>query len=418
MTFMVKRRVVVTGVGLITALGTGLRATWQGLLAGKSGAGPITHFDAANFPTRIAAEVKDFNPAKFVDRKDIKKMDTFIHYAIAASEFALKDAGLDVFDKVSGERAGVIIGSGIGGFGAIEREHETLLKQGPRRMSPFFIPSTIINLASGQVSIRCGARGPNSAPCTACSSGSHAIGDSFRIIERGDADVMIAGGSEAAITPMAIGGFDALKALSTRNDAPERASRPFDRERDGFVLGEGAGILILEELEHARARNAAIYCEMAGYGMSGDAYHITAPTPDGDGPARAMRATLRDAGIEPNAVDYINAHGTSTQPNDRTETAAIRSVFGEHAYKLAVSSTKSMIGHLLGAAGAVEAGVVALTIRNNIIHPTINLDYPDPDCDLDYVPNVARRASVRYALSNSFGFGGTNACLLLKRFDP
>jgi 3-oxoacyl-[acyl-carrier-protein] synthase II len=418
MTFMVKRRVVVTGVGLITALGTGLRATWQGLLAGKSGAGPITHFDADNFPTKIAAEVKDFNPAKFVDRKDIKKMDTFIHYAIAASEFALKDAGLHVFDKISGERAGVIIGSGIGGFGAIEREHETLLKQGPRRMSPFFIPSTIINLAAGQVSIRCGARGPNSAPCTACSSGSHAIGDSFRIIERGDADVMIAGGSEAAITPMAIGGFDALKALSTRNDAPERASRPFDRERDGFVLGEGAGILILEELGHARSRNAAIYCEMAGYGMSGDAYHITAPAPDGDGPARAMRATLRDAGVEPNAVDYINAHGTSTQPNDRTETAAIRSVFGEHAYKLAVSSTKSMIGHLLGAAGAVEAGVAALTIRDNIIHPTINLDYPDPDCDLDYVPNVTRRASVRYALSNSFGFGGTNACLLLKRFDP
>jgi len=418
MAFMVKRRVVVTGVGLITALGTGLRATWKGLLAGKSGAGLITHFDAANFPTRIAAEVKDFNPAQFIDRKEIKKMDTFIHYAVAASEFALKDSGLDVFDQISGERVGVIIGSGIGGFGAIEREHETLLKHGPRRMSPFFIPSSIINLAAGQVSIRYGARGPISAPCTACSSGSHAIGDSYRIIERGDADVMIAGGSEAAITPMAIGGFDALKALSTRNDAPDRASRPFDRERDGFVLGEGAGILILEEMEHARSRNAAIYCEIAGYGMSGDAYHITAPTPDGDGAARAMRATLRDAGIEPNAVDYINAHGTSTPPNDRTESAAIRSVFGEHAYKLAVSSTKSMIGHLLGAAGAVEAGVAALTIRENIIHPTINLDYPDPDCDLDYVPNVARRASVRYALSNSFGFGGTNACLLLKRFNP
>jgi 3-oxoacyl-[acyl-carrier-protein] synthase II len=418
MTFMVKRRVVVTGVGLITPLGTGLQETWQGLLAGKSGAGPITHFDAANFPTTIAAEVKDFNSAKFIDRKDIKKMDTFIHYAIAASEFALRDAGLGVFDKVSGERAGVIIGSGIGGFGAIEREHETLLKQGPRRMSPFFIPSTIINLAAGQVSIRCGARGPNSAPCTACSSGSHAIGDSYRIVERGDADVMIAGGSEAAITPMAIGGFDALKALSTRNDAPERASRPFDRERDGFVLGEGAGILILEELEHARSRNAPIYCEIVGYGMSSDAYHITAPTPDGDGPARAMRMTLRDAGIEPSDIDYINAHGTSTPPNDRTETTAIRSVFGEHAYKLAISSTKSMIGHLLGAAGAVEAGVVALTIRDHVIHPTINLEYPDPNCDLDYVPNVARRASVRYALSNSFGFGGTNACLLLKRFEP
>ncbi|MBP1610152.1 MAG: 3-oxoacyl-(acyl-carrier-protein) synthase [Acidobacteria bacterium] len=415
---MVKRRVVVTGVGLITPLGTGLQETWQGLLAGKSGAGPITHFDAADFPTRIAAEVKDFNPAQFADRKDIKKMDTFIHYAIAASEFALKDAGLSRFDKVSGERAGVVIGSGIGGFGTIEREHEILLKQGPRRMSPFFIPSSIINLAAGQVSIRYGARGPNSAPCTACSSGSHAIGDSFRMIERGDADVMIAGGSEAAITPMAIGGFDALKALSTRNDAPAKASRPFDRERDGFVLGEGAGILILEELERARSRNAAIYCEIVGYGMSGDAYHITAPTSEGDGPARAMRATLRDAGIEASAIDYINAHGTSTPPNDRAETAAIRSVFGEHAYKLAVSSTKSMIGHLLGAAGAVEAGIVALTIRDQIIHPTINLEYPDPDCDLDYVPNVARRARVRYALSNSFGFGGTNACLLLKRCEP
>jgi 3-oxoacyl-[acyl-carrier-protein] synthase II len=415
---MVKRRVVVTGVGLITSLGTGLRETWQGLLAGKSGVGPITRFDAANFPTRIAAEVKNFHPAQFIDRKDIKKTDTFIHYAIAASESALRDSRLGAFDKVSGERAGVIIGSGIGGFSTIEREHETLLKQGPRKMSPFFIPSSIINLASGQVSIRCGARGPNSSPCTACSSGSHAIGDSFRIIERGDADIMIAGGSEAAITPMAVGGFDALKALSTRNDDPEKASRPFDRERDGFVLGEGAGILILEELEHARSRNAAIYCEMAGYGMSGDAYHITAPPPDGDGAARAMRATIRDAGIEPDAVDYINAHGTSTPPNDRTETAAIRAVFGKHAYKLAISSTKSMIGHLLGAAGAVEAGVVALSIRDSIIHPTINYDYPDPDCDLDYVPNVARKANVRYALSNSFGFGGTNACLLLKRFDP
>jgi 3-oxoacyl-[acyl-carrier-protein] synthase II len=414
---MVKRRVVVTGVGLVTALGVGSQETWQGLLSGKSGAGPITHFNAAQFPTRIAAEVKGFDATKFVERKDVKKMDMFIHYAIAASEFALKDAGMEVFDEISGERVGVVIGSGIGGFGAIEREHETLLKQGPKRMSPFFIPSSIVNLASGQVSIRCGARGPNSAPCTACSSGSHAVGDSFRIIERGDADVMVAGGSEAAITPMAIGGFDALKALSTRNDAAEKASRPFDRERDGFVLGEGAGILILEELEHARVRKAPIYCEIVGYGMSGDAYHITAPSPNGDGAARAMRVTLRDAGIEPNAVDYINAHGTSTPPNDRTETAAIRSVFGDHAYKLAISSSKSMIGHLLGAAGAVEAGVAALTIRDQVIHPTINQEFPDPDCDLDYVPNLARRANVRYALSNSFGFGGTNACLVLKRFE-
>jgi 3-oxoacyl-[acyl-carrier-protein] synthase II len=310
-----------------------------------------------------------------------------------------------------------MIGSGIGGFGAIEREHETLLRFGPKRLSPFFIPSCIINLASGQVSIRFGTRGPNSAPCTACSSGSHAIGDSFRIIERGDADVMIAGGSESAITPLAIGGFDALKALSTRNEEPARASRPFDLERDGFVLGEGAGVLILEELEQARARGAQIYAEIVGYGMSGDACHITAPSPQGDGAARAMRTTLQDGGITPEQVDYINAHGSSTPSNDRTETIAIRAVFGKHAYKLAISSTKSMIGHSLGAAGAIEAAVTALTLRDQIVHPTINQEYPDPDCDLDYVPNVARRAHINYALSSSFGFGGTNACLLLKRFE-
>jgi 3-oxoacyl-[acyl-carrier-protein] synthase II len=413
---MLKRRVVVTGVGLVTALGVGSQQTWLALLKGESGIGPITRFDTTNFPTAIAGEVKGFDPSLFVEKKEVKKMDTFIHFALAASGFALKDAKLDI-DESESERVGVIIGSGIGGFAIIEREHEVLLKEGPKRISPFFIPSSIVNLAAGQVSIQFGARGPNSAPCTACSAGSHAIGDSFKIIQRGDADVMIAGGSEAAITPMGVGGFAALKALSTRNHEPAKASRPFDRERDGFVVGEGAGILILEELEHARQRGANIYAELAGYGMSGDAYHITAPSTDGDGAIRAMRLTLKDAGITPDQVDYINAHGTSTPPNDRTETAAIRAVFGEHAYKLAVSSTKSMIGHLLGAAGAVEAGVTALTIREQSIHPTINQEFPDPDCDLDYVPNIARQARIRYALSNSFGFGGTNACLLLKRFD-
>jgi 3-oxoacyl-[acyl-carrier-protein] synthase II len=413
---MLKRRVVVTGVGLVTALGVGSQQTWPALLKGESGIGPITRFDTTNFPTAIAAEVKGFDPSLFVEKKEIKKMDTFIHFALAASGFALKDAKLDI-DESESERVGVIIGSGIGGFAIIEREHEVLLREGPKRISPFFIPSSIVNLAAGQVSIRYGARGPNSAPCTACSAGSHAIGDSFKIVQRGDADVMIAGGSEAAITPMGVGGFAALKALSTRNDEPAKASRPFDRERDGFVVGEGAGILILEELEHARQRGSDIYAEIVGYGMSGDAYHITAPSTDGDGAIRAMRLTLKDAGIAPDQVDYINAHGTSTPPNDRTETAAIRAVFGEHAYKLAVSSTKSMIGHLLGAAGAVEAGVTALTIREQTIHPTINQEFPDPDCDLDYVPNVARQAKIRYALSNSFGFGGTNACLLLKRFE-
>ncbi len=412
-----KRRVVITGVGLVSALGVGTRETWQGLLQGLSGAGPITHFDATQFPTRIAAEVKNFNPLAYMEKKEVKKMDTFIHYAIAGAEFAMKDSGLAPFDGETAERAGVVIGSGIGGFGTIEDEHATLMNQGPKRVSPFFIPSSIINLAAGQVSIRFGAKGPNSAPCTACSTGSHAVGDSFRIIERGDADIVICGGSEAAITPLAIAGFDALKALSTRNDEPAKASRPFDLERDGFVLGEGAGILVLEELEHAKARGASIYAEMAGYGMSGDAHHITAPSPNGEGAMRAIRMTLRDAGIRPDQVDYVNAHGTSTGPNDRAETAALHSVFGEHARKLMISSTKSMIGHLLGAAGAVEAGVVALTLRDQMIHPTINQEFPDPECDLDYVPNVARKAQIRYALSNSFGFGGTNACLLLKRFE-
>jgi 3-oxoacyl-[acyl-carrier-protein] synthase II len=413
----VKRRVVVTGVGMVTALGLGTEETWRSLIDGVSGVGPITRFDAAQFPTRIAAEVKNFDPSVFIERKDARKMDTFIHYAVAAAEFAMKDSALPRLEPPESERVGVVIGSGIGGFRTIEVEHEALMKQGPRRVSPFFIPSSIVNLAAGQVSIRFGATGPNSAPCTACAAGSHAIGDSFKIIQRGDADVMITGGSEAAITPLAVAGFDALKALSTRNEEPERASRPFDRERDGFVLGEGAGILILEELDHAKHRGAKIYAEIVGYGMSGDAHHITAPPPDGDGAVRAMRMTMRDAGVAPEQIDYVNAHGTSTPPNDRTETAAIRTVFADHAYRLAVSSTKSMVGHLLGAAGAVEAGIVAMSIQRQKIHPTTNLDNPDPECDLDYVPRVAREMNIRYALSNSFGFGGTNACLLFKRFD-
>jgi len=413
----VRRRVVITGVGMLTALGIDAEAAWRRLLSGECGVGPITRFDSAKFPTKIAAEIKNFDPTQYMEKKDVKKMDTFVQYAVAAAEFAMRDAGLGRFEGAAADRAGAVIGSGIGGFTTIENEHETLLRQGPRRVSPFFIPSSIINMAAGQVSIRFGAHGPNTAPCTACSSGTHAIGDSFRIIQHGEADVIIAGGSEAAISPLAIAGFDALKALSTRNEAPEKASRPFDKERDGFVLGEGAGILVLEDLDHALARSAKIYAEVAGYGMSSDAYHMTAPPPDGDGAARAMRFTVKDAGIDTREVDYINAHGTSTPQNDRTETAAIRAVFGEHARKLAVSSTKSMVGHLLGASGAVEAVVTALSIRDQVIHPTINQESPDPDCDLDYVPNASRPATIRYALSNSFGFGGTNACIMLKRFE-
>ncbi len=412
-----RRRVVITGVGLLTALGIGTEETWRRLLQGASGVGLITRFDPAKFPTKIAAEVKNFDPTRFMEKKDVKKMDTFVQYAVATAELAMSDAGLGRLEGEAANRAGVVIGSGIGGFSTIEIEHETLLRQGPRRVSPFFIPSSIINLAAGQVSIRFGARGPNSAPCTACSSGTHAVGDSFRLLQHGDSDIVIAGGSEAAISPLAIAGFDALKALSTRNGEPTKASRPFDKERDGFVLGDGAGILILEALEHARARGARIYAEVVGYGMSGDAHHMTAPSPDGDGAARAMQATLRDAGITPAEVDYINAHGTSTPQNDRTETAAIHRVFGEHAGKLAISSTKSMIGHLLGAAGAVEAVIGALSIRDQMVHPTINQESPDPECDLDYVPNVARQVPIRYALSNSFGFGGTNACIMLKKYE-
>jgi len=413
----VNRRVVITGVGLVTALGTGSEKTWRALLRGQSGVGPITRFDSSQFESRIAAEVKDFDPTLFLEKKEARKMDAFIHYAIAASDLAVKDAGFSGWEGEAGEGVGVIIGSGIGGFTRIEEEHGTLLDRGPRRVSPFFIPSAIINLAAGQVSIRFGALGPNSAPCTACSAGSHAVGDSFRIIQRGDADVMIAGGSEAAITPLSVAGFNALTALSKRNDDPRRASRPFDKERDGFVLGEGSGILILEELEHARQRGAGIYAEVVGYGMSGDAYHITMPPPDGSGAVRAMRRTLLDAGLAPDQVDYINAHGTSTPPNDKIETSAIKTVFGDWARRLAISSSKSMIGHLLGAAGAVEIGITALSVRDQMLHPTINQEVPDPECDLDYVPNTARKAPIRYALSNSFGFGGTNACVLLKRYE-
>ena len=410
-----KRRVVLTGVGLVSALGLDTESTWSGLLQGKSGVGPITRFDASDFSSRIAAEVKDLDPLAYVDTKNARKMDLFILYAIAASDVAVKSASLSV-TKENAERIGVYIGSGIGGFGTIEAQHTNYLNKGPRKISPFFIPASISNLATGQVSIRLGTTGPNSATCTACSAGCHAIGDSFKIIERGAADVMIAGGSEAAITPMGVGGFAAMRALSTRNEEPERASRPFDRDRDGFVIGEGSGIVVLEELEHARRRDAPILAEIVGYGMSGDAHHITAPPEDGSGAVRVMRATLEDAGVDPSEVDYINAHGTSTPPNDRIETRAIKTVFSDHAYKVPISSTKSMTGHLLGAAGGLEAGISALVLHHQIIPPTLNLENPDPDCDLDYVPGTAREAEIRYVLSSSFGFGGTNACILLKRY--
>jgi 3-oxoacyl-[acyl-carrier-protein] synthase II len=410
------RRVVVTGVGLVSALGVGTQANWAALCEGRSGIGPITHFDPSQFAARIAGEVKRFDPLAFIDKKDVKKMDVFIQFAIAASQFALTDANLTITPAL-GPRAGVFIASGIGGFSTIEREHKALIEGGPRRISPFFIPSAIINLAAGQVSIRLGAKGPNSATCTACAASAHAIGDAFEVIRRDDADVMVAGGSEAAITPMGVGGFAAMRALSTRNDEPERASRPFDRERDGFIIGEGAGVIVLEELGHAVRRGAAIYAELVGYGMSADAYHITAPSEDGDGAVRVMQKALEVGGVDPSVVDYINAHGTSTPHNDKLETLAIKRCFGEHATRLAVSSTKSMTGHLLGAAGGLEAGITVLAIRDQMIPPTINLENPDPDCDLDYVPAVKRPASITYALSNSFGFGGTNGSLLFRRYE-
>jgi 3-oxoacyl-[acyl-carrier-protein] synthase II len=413
---MQTRRVVVTGIGLVSALGIGTEQTWAALLAGQSGVGRVTRFDVSSYAAQIAAEVKGFDPLNWIEKKDIKKMDLFIQYAIAAAQFAMDDAKLQITDD-NAPNVGAFIGSGIGGFITIEREHEALLNGGPRKVSPFFIPSAIINLAAGQVSIRFGAKGPNLATCTACSASAHAIGESYEIIKRGDADAMIAGGSEAAITPMSVGGFGQLRALSTRNDEPDKASRPFDKDRDGFIIGEGAGVVILEELEHAQRRGAPIYAEVVGYGSSADAYHMTAPSEDGDGARRVMTMALRKAGIAPSEVDYINAHGTSTPYNDKLETLAIKNCFGEHAYKLAISSTKSMTGHLLGGAGGLEAGITALAVYHGEVPPTINLDHPDPECDLDYVPHTRRQLPIRYALSNSFGFGGTNAALLFKKYE-
>jgi 3-oxoacyl-[acyl-carrier-protein] synthase II len=409
------RRVVVTGLGLLTPLGTGVEKTWKALCAGQSGIGRITKFDPAAYACQIAGEVRDFDPAAYIEKKDIKKMDRFIHFAVAASQMAVDDAGLKV-TKENAERVGVYIGAGIGGLPAIEHYHSVLLQKGPDRVSPFFIPMVIINLASGQVAIRFGARGPNSCAVTACATGNHCIGDAFRIIQRGEADVMLAGGTEATITPLAVAGFGAAKALSRRNGEPTRASRPFDRERDGFVLGEGAGVLVLEERETALRRGARIYAELVGYAMTSDAHHITAPPDDGEGAVRCMELAIRDAGVARTEVGYINAHGTSTFA-DKIETQAIKQVFGEGAYQIPVSSTKSMTGHLLGAAGGIEAVFSVLAIHRGVVPPTINQENPDPECDLDYVPGQARSVSVGAALSNSFGFGGVNACLVFKRSD-
>lgn len=410
------RRVVVTGVGLISALGNNAELTWAGIRQSRSGIGPITQFDASQFSARIAAEVKDFDPLAYFDKKEVKKVGRFIQFAVAASEEAMKASGLQVTPD-NAEQVGVYIGSGIGAFEVIEREHRNLLEKGPSRISPFFIPATIVNLASGNVSIRTGAKGPNSATATACTTSAHCIGDSFRLIQHGYADAMICGGAEACITPMGVGGFAALRALSTRNDEPERASRPWDKDRDGFVVGEGSGILILEELELAKKRGAPILAEIVGYGMSGDAYHITAPSEDGDGAYRVMRNAIKDAGLTPDQIDYINAHGTSTPVGDVIECTAVKRTMGEFASKVAVSSTKSMTGHLLGGAGGLEAGLTVLAIRDQIAPPTINLDNQDPSCDLDFVPHTARPMKIEYALSNSFGFGGTNGSLIFKRYS-
>jgi 3-oxoacyl-[acyl-carrier-protein] synthase II len=420
-----KRRVVITGLGLVTPVGHTVADTWTALLAGRSGVSFIEKFDTTKFSVKIGAEVKDFDPLKFIEKKEARKMGAFIHFAIAAAEEAILDSGLiergqklgDRFSPEVVERTGTYISSGIGDFWAIEREHSKLLDEGPHRVSPFFIPSAIVNLAAGQVSIRFGAKGPNSATATACSAGAHAIGDSLRLIQHGYADVMICGGAESAITPMAVAGFASMRALSTRNDDPARASRPFERDRDGFIIGEGAGIMILEELEFAKARGAKIYAEVVGYGMTGDAFHITMPDETASGAVRAMTLALKDADVSPEVVGYINAHGTSTPYNDKFETLAIKKTFGEHAYKLAVSSTKSMTGHLLGAAGGIEAVFSVLAIKEGKLPPTINYVNPDPDCDLDYVPNEPREAHINYALSNSFGFGGTNAALVFKRYE-
>jgi 3-oxoacyl-[acyl-carrier-protein] synthase II len=413
---LTRRRVVITGIGMISPLGIGNEPTWQGLLEGRSGIGPITKFDATDYACRIAGEVKGFDPEKWIEKKEIKKSDTFIHYAVAAAQMAVDDSGLDTL-KEDPDRLGVIIGSGIGGLPLIEETHRKLLEKGPSRISPFFIPGLIVNLAAGHVSIRFKAQGPSSAPATACATGAHAIGDAFRIIQHDDADIMFGGGSEAVITPLAVGGFSAMRALSTRNDEPQRASRPWDAGRDGFVMGEGAGILINEEREHAIARGAKIYCEITGYGMSSDAFHITSPSEDGSGMMRVMQRALKDAKLQPTDIQYINAHGTSTPVGDKTETIAVKRVFADHAYKLAVSSTKSMTGHLLGAAGGLESAITALAIINRILPPTINYEVPDPECDLDYVPNKARPMDLVHAMSNSFGFGGTNATLIFSRHD-
>jgi 3-oxoacyl-[acyl-carrier-protein] synthase II len=412
----VSRRVVVTGVGLVCALGIGTEESWKHLVAGCSGIGPITQFDTTGFDCRIAGEVKNFDPLQWIEKKELKKMARFIQIALAGADFAVKSANWKPEDSNLDE-VGVYVSSGIGGFDIIEREHWKLVQGGPGKISPFFIPSAIVNLASGQISIRYGARGPNSATATACSASAHAIGDSFKIIERGAAEMMICGGSEATITPMGIGGFASMRALSTRNDDPAHASRPFDANRDGFVVGEGAGIVVLESLEHAQKRNARIFAEIVGYGMSGDAYHITQPAENGDGAYRVMKAALKDAKLVPEQINYVNAHGTSTPLGDVIETRALKRVFGDYAKKVAISSTKSMTGHLLGGAGGLEAGISVLALQDQVLPPTINLEQPDPECDLDYVPNVARKADVEYALSNSFGFGGTNAALVFKRWS-
>jgi 3-oxoacyl-[acyl-carrier-protein] synthase II len=410
------RRVVITGVGLVTPLGTGVEKNWQALMEGRSGIGPVTRFDVSDFPTRIAGEVKDFHPEEFIEKKEIKKMDLFIQYAMAAAKMAMDEAQMPI-SAVNEDMVGVIVGVGIAGLSSIEEYHKLFLETRLKKVSPFFIPKLIANLAPGQISIRYGAKGINYTPTSACSSGSHAIGEAFRLIRLGEQDAVIAGGAEAALTPLGLGGFIAMRAVSSRNDPPEKASRPFDRNRDGFVMSEGAGVMVLEELEQAKKRGAKIYAEVVGYGANADAYHMTAPSPEGEGAVRCMRMALRSGGINPLEVDYINAHGTSTPYNDATETQAIKRVFGEHAARMAVSSTKSMTGHLLGAAGGVEAVYSALALHNQCLPPTINYEEPDPECDLDYVPNVSRRASIRFALSNSFGFGGTNACLAFRRWD-
>ncbi|MBI4847712.1 MAG: beta-ketoacyl-ACP synthase II [Nitrospirae bacterium] len=411
-----KRRVVITGVGMVTPLGTGTQKSWEGLIAGRSAIRKITRFNADGMPCQIAAEVPDFEIDQFVEIKEQKKMDRFIHLGIAAATMAVQDSGLQITES-NADRTGVCVGSGIGGLQAIENYTQILNEKGFRRVSPFFIPMTIINLAAGQISIRFGAKGPNLALATACATGTHSIGEAFRQIQHGIADAMICGGTEAVVTPLGISGFASMKALSTRNDGPEKASRPFDKDRDGFVMGEGAGILIIEELEHAVSRGARIYAELIGYGLNSDAYHITSPAPNGEGAARCMESTLKDAGTSREEVDYINAHGTSTKYGDEIETTAIKKVFGPHAYKLCVSSTKSMIGHLLGASGGVEAAICALSIHNRIVPPTVNLDNPDTECDLDYIPHKARPLEINIAMSNSFGFGGTNACIVFRKFS-